>query len=107
MDTATLESWLEEIMAKTLRGEDLTEEEMNQLRDMAIDEVNSFIPPLVLETAHHLGHGDEFRDLVATNVDLLLSAPVAAEVIAAVLITKLAELVNQGVDIGALGRVDY
>ena len=107
MDTATLESWLEEIMAKTLRGEDLTEEEMNQLRDMAIDEVNSFISPLVLETAHHLGHGDDDGALIQSNVDILLSGPIPAALIAAVSITKLAELANQGVDIGALGRVDY
>lgn len=77
-----------------------TEEQMRELFAHADKEVNSFLPGVIEDTAHHIGHGDERRDLVNSLAMRLEMHGPAPAVVAAILIYHLAQLRISGVDVG-------
>ncbi len=76
-------------------GQMPTDEELNQLRDLAVSEATEDLDNLVDEVAAHLGHGDDRDELITSIAPRIVSFDTA--MIAVVAILRLAELkVNSG-----------
>lgn len=100
MSNKTFEEYAIELDEKYQNGKYPTDSEMRELLSLAVTEAHNFLPRLIDETAHHLGHGDEPLDVIdGLTMSLDNVVPVSGTLLAAVLIHHLATLQNSGVNV--------
>lgn len=100
MSERTYEQLRDELLAAAEHGQFPTEAQMRELLSFAIKEVEDLIGGMLEDTAHHLGHGDDRFAVIESLINRILDTDTNAAVVAAVLIARLADLRNAGVDVG-------